>query len=148
MSRVVVGVDGSEHAARALARAVEDARLRRAVLDVVHAVPGPVMFADPVKAPPPSPEVLREAGAKLIDRALAGVDIEGLETARTVAVGHTARVLCDVARDAELLVVGSRGYGGFRGLLVGSVTHQVVAHAPCPVLVVVPGARPGDRGER
>jgi nucleotide-binding universal stress UspA family protein len=147
MARVVVGVDGSEHAARALTRAVEEARLRGAVLDVVHAVPGPVMFADPVLAPPPSPERLREAGAKLVEQALTGVDIEGLETARVVAVGHTSRVLCDVAADADLLVVGSRGYGGFRGLLVGSVTHQVVAHAPCPVLVVVPEGRRGRHGE-
>lgn len=148
MRRVVVGVDGSEHAARALARAVEEARLRRAVLDIVHAVPGPVMFADPVLAPPPSPERLREAGAKLVEQALAGVNTEGLETTPVVAVGHTAKVLCDVAEDADLLVVGSRGYGGFRGLLVGSVTHQVVAHAPCPVLVVVPEGRHGSEGVR
>ena len=144
MTRVVVGVDGSEHAARALARAVGEARLRGAGLDVVHAIPEPLKFADPVKAPPPAPEKVREAGAKLIEQALAGVDVGGLETARIVAVGHTSRVLCDVAEGADLLVVGSRGYGGFRGLLVGSVTHQVVAHAPGPVLVVVPEDRHGE----
>lgn len=144
MTRVVVGVDGSEHAARALGRAAEEARLRGAVLEVVHAIPEPLKFADPVKAPPPAPELLREAGAKLIEQALAVVDIESLETARTAVVGHTSRVLCEVAQGADLLVVGSRGYGGFRGLLVGSVTHQVVAHAPCPVLVVVPEGGHGE----
>lgn len=148
MTRVVVGIDGSEHAGRALARAVEEARSRGAELDVVHAAPAPLKFADPVKAPPPAPERLREAGAKLIDQALAEVDIRDLETTRIAAVGHTSRVLCDVARGADLLVVGSRGHGGFRGLLVGSVTQQVVAHAPCPVLVVVPEARHGRDGER
>ncbi len=148
MARIVVGVDGSEQATRALARALIEARLRGAELDVVHAVPEPLMFADPVLAPPPPPERLREAGARLIEQALAEVDTEGIDIERVVAVGHTSRVLCDVAKGADLLVVGSRGHGGFRGLLVGSVTHQVVAHAPCPVLVVVPDARNGREGER
>jgi nucleotide-binding universal stress UspA family protein len=147
MKRVVVGIDGSEHAARALARAVEEARLRGTKLEVVHVVPEPLMFADPVLAPPPPPQELRESGAKLIEQALAAVDLEGLEIGRTVTVGHTAKVLCEVAKGAGLLVVGSRGYGGFRGLLVGSVTHQVVAHAPCPVLVVVPEGRHGRQAE-
>lgn len=148
MARIVVGVDGSEHAARALARAVDEARLRGAELDVVHAVPEPLMFADPVLAPPPPPKMLREAGARLIEQALAEVDTDGIEIERIVTIGHTSRVLCDVAKGADLLLVGSRGYGGFRGLLVGSVAHQVVAHAPCPVLVVVPEARHGRDGER
>ena len=146
MARIVVGVDGSEHAGRALGRAVKEARLRGARLDVVHAIPVPLKFADPVLAPPPPLDELREAGEKLIEQALAAVDHEGLDVRRITSVGHTAQLLCDAAEGADLLVVGSRGFGGFRGLLVGSVTHQVVAHAPCPVLVVVPGG-PGGRDE-
>ncbi len=141
MARIVVGVDGSEHAVQALDRAVQEARLRGARLEVVHAVPEPVMFADPVFAPPTPIAKLRVAGKELIEQALTAVNVEGLEIGRTIAVGHTAQVLCHAAEGADLLVVGSRGYGGFRGLLVGSVTHQVVAHAPCPVLVVVPEGR-------
>lgn len=148
MKRIVVGVDGSEHAARALARALDEARLRGAEVVVVHATPEPLMFADPVRAPPPSPQVLREAGVTLIEQSLAAVNTEGIAIERVVMVGHTSQVLCDVAQGADLLVVGSRGYGGFRGLLVGSVTHQVVAHATCPVLVVVPEARHGREGEQ
>jgi nucleotide-binding universal stress UspA family protein len=143
MKRIVVGVDGSEHAARALARAVQEARMRGARLQVVHALPEPVLFADPVFAPPPPIAKLRAAGAELIEQALAAENVEGLEVGRTIAVGHTAQVLCDAAKGADLLVGGSRGFGGFRGLLVGSVTHQVVAHASCPVLVVVPEGRRG-----
>jgi len=141
MAHIVVGVDGSEHAAQALDRAVHEARLRGARLEIVHALPEPMMFADPVFARPTPIAKLRVAGGELIDEALAGVNDEGLEIGRTVAVGHTAQVLCHAAKGADLLVVGSRGYGGFRGLLVGSVTQQVVAHAPCPVLVVVPAGR-------
>lgn len=141
MARVVVGVDGSDQSRRALTLALEEARLRGAQLDVVNAVPEPYMLADPVMAPPPPREGLQAAGLELIDRALTGVDTGSTEIERIAAIGNTVHVLCDVAKGADLLVVGSRGFGGFRGLLVGSVTHQVVAHAPCPILVVVPEGR-------
>ena len=142
MTRVVVGVDGSRDAASALRRAVHEARLRGADLDVVHVVAAPSVLADPVLFPPPSRQELHARGLEVIDETLAGTDVGGLEIERIAMIGHAARVLCDVAKGAELLVVGARGLGGFRGLLVGSVTHQVVAHAPCPVLVVVPEGRP------
>jgi nucleotide-binding universal stress UspA family protein len=138
MPRIVVGVDGSEHARRAVRSAVEEARRRGAALTVVHAVSESGMFADPVSHPGPRREQLRSAGAELVEQALDGADVNGLELDRVVRIGNTTRVLCEAAADAELLVVGSRGLGGFRGLLVGSVTQQVIAHAPCPILVVVP----------
>ena len=141
MSRIVVGVDGSEHASRALRWAAEDARRRGAELEVVHAVPIPINLADPILLPPPSEHDLRKAGQQVIAEALAEVSVEDLVVERTVTTGQAASALCDAARGAELLVVGSRGLGGFKGLLVGSVTHQVIAHAPCPVLVVVPETR-------
>jgi nucleotide-binding universal stress UspA family protein len=47
-------------------------------------------------------------------------------------------VLVETAKDADLLVIGSRGLGGFRGMLLGSVTQQVIAHAPCPIVVITP----------
>ena len=53
-----------------------------------------------------------------------------------VVAGHPVRALLDTARDADLLVVGCRGHGGFRGMLLGSVSQHVAAHATCPVLVV------------
>lgn len=141
MARIVVGIDGSEQGARALRRAVEEARLRGAALDVVHASPETVTITDPVLGPPVRYEEVLEGAREIVEQALAGVDVTGLEVERIVAVGQAAHVLCDAARGADLLVVGSRGLGGFRGLLLGSVTHQVVTHAPCAVLVVVPEDR-------
>jgi len=141
MSRVVVGIDRSEQAQRALHLAVEAARLRGAALAVVHVVPFPFDLADRVLTPKPTEAELRAMGDTVIDQALGAVDVDDLEVERIVTIGHAAQGLCDAARGADLLVVGARGLGGFRGLLVGSVTHQVVGHAPCPVLVVVPEQR-------
>jgi nucleotide-binding universal stress UspA family protein len=142
VARIVVGVDGSEQALRALRRAVEEARLRGARLDVVHASPEVITITDPVLGPPIRHDTLLEGGQDVIERALSGVDDrQGVEVEPIVMVGQPARVLCDVARGADLLVVGARGLGGFRGLLLGSVTHQVLSHASCPVLVIVPEGR-------
>jgi nucleotide-binding universal stress UspA family protein len=141
MSRIVVGIDGSDEARRALRLAIAEARLRGAALEVVHVVPDAVMLANPVLIAPPPEEKVHAFGREAIDRSLSEVDTEGLEVERTVLRGQAARGLCESARGAELLVVGSRGLGGFKGLMAGSVTHQVVAHAPCPVLVVVPESR-------
>jgi nucleotide-binding universal stress UspA family protein len=58
----------------------------------------------------------------------------------SIGRGAAAGVLLDAARDADLLVVGSRGLGGFRGLLLGSVSSKMAAHAPCPVVIVRPAA--------
>jgi nucleotide-binding universal stress UspA family protein len=141
VTRIVVGIDGSEHAARALRRAVTEAQLRSAELLVVHVCPAPHPLADPVLSPPPPREQRLAAGRQVLDTALAEVDTTGVEVEARAAIGNVARVLCEAAQGAQLLVVGARGLGGFRGLLVGSVTQQVVAHAPCSVLVVVPEGR-------
>jgi nucleotide-binding universal stress UspA family protein len=141
VARIVVGIDGSEQARRALHRAVEEARLRGARLDVVHASPEVITITDPVLGPPIRHDTLLEGGRDVLDQALSGVDLRGVEVERLAMVGQPARVLCDVARGADLLVVGARGLGGFRGLLLGSVTHQVLSHASCPVLVIVPEGR-------
>jgi nucleotide-binding universal stress UspA family protein len=58
----------------------------------------------------------------------------------SIGRGQAAAVLLDAARQADLLVVGSRGLGGFRGLLLGSVSSKMAAHAPCPVVIVRPAA--------
>jgi nucleotide-binding universal stress UspA family protein len=138
MTRIVVGVDGSELAAKALRRAVDEARLRDAKLDVVHAVPEPVIVAEPAWVAPPPPDDVRASALDLVDEMLEGVSLEGVDVERVAIVGNAAYELCGLAKGADMLVVGSRGLGGFKGLLLGSVTQQVVAHAPCPILVVGP----------
>ncbi|MCA1782170.1 MAG: universal stress protein [Intrasporangiaceae bacterium] len=144
MARIVVGIDGSDRARRALTWALGEAQLRQANLDVVHAVSEPLPFADPVIFAPIPVDDLRAEGLKVIDQALTGLDDGRVEIERIAAVGGAARILCEAAMGADLLVVSSRGLGGFRGLLVGSVTQQVVSHAPCPVVVVVPDDRHVD----
>ena len=141
MAKIIVGVDASEHASRAMRWAVEEARLRGADLEIVHAVHQPDIAAMPAVLPMPTHEQLEQAGNQLVDELLAEVDTSDLTVTRDVRSGGAAGVICNRAADADLVVVGARGLGGFRGLLLGSVTQQVVAHSPKPVVVVVPEDR-------
>lgn len=144
MARIVVGVDGSTNGERALRWAIDEARLRGAQLELVTSVPPARMF-DAVTAAR-SREELEADATSLLERVLdevvlPSVDTREVEVQRTVRTGSAAEVLVETAQGADLLVVGARGHGGFAGLLVGSVAQQVVAHAPCPVVVVVPEGR-------
>ena len=146
MARIVVGIDASDDAARAVAWAFDEARLRHAELVLVHtyvphalSYPVPDYLAEPEVGDSRSEEHLRSAHAALIDEVLATVtDTSDVSVTRIVREGNPAAILCEVAEEADLLVVGARGLGGFRGLLLGSVSQQVVAHSPCPVVVVTP----------
>ena len=145
--RIVVGVDGSEQSRRALAWALEEARLRKWVVNAVHAYTIPPLLLSPEPGPlaqaPPDPELfqrLEEAAERLLEQALDEANTEGVDVERRVVSAPAAEALLQAARDADLLVVGTRGLGGFKELLLGSVSHQVTNHAPCPVLVV-PGPR-------
>ncbi len=141
-ARVVVGVDGSEASKRALAWALEEARLRHASLQVVHAWQFPYeMAAASFAVPAPAGEM--ELWAKdVLDQALTDVEAdETVSVVRRAEYGPAASVLMDAARHAELLVVGTRGHGRATGLFLGSVSQYLAVHAPCPVLVVH-GPRP------
>ena len=134
--RIVVGVDGSEPSARALRWAAEQAAVTGQTLEAVIAWEYPVTYG---WAPPLPEDFDPESDA----RRAASVEIAavlGEEAARTVKVtvveGHAAQVLLHAAEEADLLVVGSRGHGGFTGLLLGSVSSHCTTHAHCPVLVV------------
>lgn len=143
--RIVVGVDGSDHARRALAYALEESRRRDATVEAVFAYHAPMYYPglEVGVAPPPLPKEKLEAEAmKTLLEALNWVP-DDVPVDPVVAEGPPGRVLLDAAADADLLVVGSRGRGGFAGLLLGSTSHQVVSHAHCPV-VVVPAVHDGD----
>lgn len=146
MSGVVVGTDGSEGALRALRWAVEEARLRNTRLTVLAVVAVPVTLAR-TRAPfgPGSPlvgqaepEDLRstEAAARAELEQAGGA--EGVDGEIRVVAGVPAEELLKAGEDADLVVVGSRGVGGFSRLLLGSVSSQVVQHATCPVVVIPP----------
>jgi nucleotide-binding universal stress UspA family protein len=134
MKRIVIGVDGSPGAAAALDWGLSEARLRDASVDVVHAYHSPVSGELP-----PGGEVSDEMAAAatgVVDEALATVDASGVDVRRRVEHGPAAAVLVAAASGADLLVLGSRGRGGFAGLLLGSVSQQCTHHAPCPVVIV------------
>lgn len=142
--RIVVGVDGSDGAIAALQWAVAEAALRGASVEAVHAWEYPfVADVTGMAAYPVGRGDLEEVARQTLDRAVetAGPAPEGVAVERVLAHGGAAGVLVDAARGADLLVVGTRGHGGFTGLLLGSVSQQCAHHAPCPV-VVVPEPRP------
>jgi nucleotide-binding universal stress UspA family protein len=142
MGRILVGIDTSDDSRRALALAFEEAVFRGSDVVLVHAYPTPEIVALPAVVTLPSDDELKAAAEQIIADMLADIAVpDGVNVTTLIAPGGAARVLCDESKNADLLVVGARGLGGFRGLLLGSVTHQVVAHAHCPVLISVPGDR-------
>jgi nucleotide-binding universal stress UspA family protein len=143
---VVVGVDGSPGARAALRWALREARLRNSSVRAVHAWTFGYIGGYPYWGPGPSIASctgvdlndLHRAAEGLLDRALADVEdeAEGIEIERQVTQGPAADVLIQAASPYDLLVVGSRGHGGFTGLMLGSVSQQCIHHAHCPVVVV------------
>ncbi len=138
--RIVVGVDASEEARGALRFAKRYALLTGAKLEVVHAWHVSDEYAWIQSLPPPAgpTDVARKALVDVVDDVI-GPDAPSLEVESKVVEGHAAKVLVDAARGADLLVVGSTGFGGFDGLLLGSVSQQCAAHAPCSVVIVRDG---------
>ena len=153
---IVVGVDGSEGSIAALRWALAEAHLRGSSVRVVHAyqstqlpllgVPADMGAAGALAED--SEQVRRAAETEarnVIDEALHGVATaaDGLEIERAAIEGAAAQTLIEAARGAELLVLGSRGRGGFVGLLLGSVSQQCAQHPPCPV-VILPPPKPAE----
>ena len=131
---IIVGVDGSESSHRALQWAVDEARLRHASLHAVHAwsIPASTMpFVNDMAG-------LERAARDIFDGAVDSVDVSDLDPPiiRQLSLGGPAPVLLDAAESADLVVVGSHGLGGFKGLLLGSVSHRLATHARRPVVVV------------
>ena len=133
---VVVGIDGSAAAQRALVWAADEARLRATRLTVVHGFQVPLVGAYPYTTMTMDPTLMPRAARRLLDAALEQVDTTGLDVAPVSSPGGGAHALLDCASDADLVVVGSRGLGSLQRLLLGSVATQVVHHAPGPVAVI------------
>ena len=137
MARIVVGVDGSGCSLRALQWAVDEARRRDATLDVVHAWHLPNAGVYPYFAGYMDLDLFESDGRQILDGALADAKVDSAVQVEPILVqAGAARALLDNAKGADLLVVGSRGRGGFAALLLGSVSHQVALHAPCPVVII------------
>jgi nucleotide-binding universal stress UspA family protein len=139
--RIVVGVDGSEGASHALRWAYNEAFLRHASLEIIEAWHHPYMAdMSGMAAAAVHADDLENANRDSLDRFVdeAGPWPAEVAATRRVVEGGAAGALVDAATGADLLVVGSRGRGGFGGLLLGSVSQQCAHHAPCPVVIVPP----------
>jgi nucleotide-binding universal stress UspA family protein len=151
MGRIVVGSDGSEGGNAALGWAIEEAKIRQARLEVVHAwQPMSPTWSGlgamgTSMAPPIDVDELRSYAQSILDAVLAAraEELAGVDLDAHLVEGHPIDVLVDAAKGADLLVVGSRGLGGFRGALLGSVSQHVGHHTRCPV-VIVPHPRHDD----
>lgn len=139
MAQIVVGVDGSEHSVDALRWAAEEARLRGATLKVVASFATPIMSTG-YEVAAPDPSDLAAASNTMLGAAIDTIRedgvLDGVDVVTEALEGHAGEQLIRLSADADLLVVGARGHGGFLGLLMGSVTTYVVNHAVCPVVVV------------
>lgn len=136
--RIVVGVDGSAGSISALRWALDEARLRETSVELVHAWHLPALtLAAPYAAPWISGD-LEPQEAQVLEDALEllGGESGDVEVDSTLVNGMVVKALIDISEDADLLVVGSRGRGGFKGLLLGSVSQQCAMHARCPVVIV------------
>jgi nucleotide-binding universal stress UspA family protein len=145
-NEVIVGIDGSQASIEALRWAVQHAGRSGATVVAVHTWEVPFIGDLTGSTVMPDPRLLREGAQAVLDRTIkaanppADVDVRG-----EVIEGAAAMRLIERSADADLLVVGARGHGGFLGLLVGSVATQCVNHAHVPV-VVVPHRAGADEG--
>jgi nucleotide-binding universal stress UspA family protein len=134
---IVVGIDGSEHAVEALRWAVDEAKRRNTSVTLVHSWEMPVIQG---RAPKDLPhETFEERAQRVLSEVLEKVPAHhDIEVHTAITNYSPAQALVEASRDAELVVVGSRGLGGFKGLLLGSVAQQVAHHSACPVVIVRP----------
>lgn len=135
---IVVGVDGSEQSLAAVDWAITEARLRHGEIRLVTAWYYPPLASSVGYGV--TDDTFKKDAEQELAKALKAVADEGVAVTGQVVENSPATALLDAARDADLLIVGSRGHGGFTGLLLGSVSSQVIHHAHCPVLVVRPTA--------
>lgn len=137
MRRIVVGIDGSTSSREALRLAVHEAALRGDTVRVVNAWHVPTAMYAGGFAPTVDPSLFEDNAKTVLATELAalGTAAEGVTIEGATREGPAAEVLLDEAQGADLLVVGSRGLGGFAGLLLGSISQQCVHHATCPVLI-------------
>lgn len=139
--RIVVGVDGSDQSIHAARVAASIARTRGAQLAIVTVVRPPEGWWGVVGSPPPAEalgDALSDAQQQVLDKTVGTVDLEGINYDTFEEIGDPSHRLTEVCDrlDADLLVVGRRGAGFIKRVVVGSVAKHVVDEAPCPVLIV------------
>ncbi|MGZ4332787.1 MAG: universal stress protein [Gaiellaceae bacterium] len=137
MNRIVVGIDGSESSNDALHWAVDQAKLTGATVEALYAWdPGALasLGVPPLVDWAPLREAAEQRPAEIVREALG--EKREVRVVTKMVMGNPAEVLIDHSSQADLLVVGSRGLGGLKGMLLGSVGHHCAAHSHCPVVIV------------
>ncbi len=134
-NKVIVGVDGSPSSNAALEWAAQEAEIRGATLELIHAWNYPNLGYGGYVA---VLEDFEKDASSLLDEVVASVKKghPNLKLVSSLLQGPTAQTIMDRAKEADMVVVGSRGRGGFSGLLLGSVGQQLVHHCPAPVVII------------
>ena len=138
---IVVGVDGSDSSREALRWAYDEAAHHSASITAVSCWHPPAMpMTPPYGSLPPEgyADQPRQEALDLLERFVSDLDVRepAVDVRTAVEEGNPAEVLIERSKEADLVVLGSRGHGGFKGMLLGSVSQHLVAHAECPVVVV------------
>ena len=143
MPGILVGIDGSDHSHRALIWAIRQAAQQHVPLTVLAVRPDPVRPVTGVywgvhayPEDPHNPEVARKAIQEIVEQAENEIGETAPQATVNVVTGDPAEELIKESSDADMVVVGSRGSGGFSSLLMGSVSSKVTHHAACPVVVI------------
>ena len=141
IKNIIVGVDGSDSSRAALLWAYNEASHHAASITVVSTWHPPALpMTPPYGSLPPEGYVSQPErdALDLLERFVAELDARTppVDLRTVVEKGNPAEVLIKYSREADMVIVGSRGHGGFAGMLLGSVSQHLVAHADCPVVVV------------
>jgi nucleotide-binding universal stress UspA family protein len=141
IKQIIVGVDGSDNSRAAMRWAYDEAAHHSASLTAVMVWHAPVLPMSPPygSLPPEGYETQPERdAAAVLEQLTADLDARkpAVDVRTSMQKGNPAKVLIELSGGVDLLVVGSRGHGGFAGMLLGSVSQHLVAHAACPVVVI------------
>jgi nucleotide-binding universal stress UspA family protein len=145
--RILVGVDGSPSSVEALRWAVRQAGLTGGSVEAITAWQSPtlvglgVSFSE-VDTAGGDDSRIRDAADNVLRAAIAAAEVPGVHVKAEIGEGSPAQLLLDAAQGAAMVVVGSRGHGGFAGTLLGSVGQALAQHSPCPVLIIRGVAQP------
>ena len=148
--KILVPLDGSEHSGHALEKAVQIAKKCDGKITLVHVysvlssgvVPMTMTMYEPVTLPPELvtklAEAVRKSGANLLEEAQKKVNAEGIQSKTLLREGHVVEEILKAAKeeDVDLIVIGARGLSTIKEIFLGSVSHGVTLHAPCPVLLM------------
>ena len=130
---ILVGVDGSPESVKATAWAAEQARATGGTLELLIVWARPMSYGLPLVVGGYAPE---HEAQDVVEKAASGIDLPAQRLRTSVVNGAPAVALVERSKTVDLLVVGSRGHGGFAEMLLGSVSDHCVHHASCPVVVV------------